>query len=211
MDNLHDFVYSDVVLRFVEKCNYFTNALWPKEMPERKAFVLSLLKTLPDMYSGILQIPVEEAIFDDENEKFVTEEEWAEVFQFVAAILGSQNEYMDIPLDEEYDRTELISRTISEDLADIYQDIRNFLELYRNGTEEVMNDALWECRMNYESYWGEKLLRTSLALHRILLKDEDALDHLDEEWKEMNQDQEVNTSEWIISKRQKDFGGESGF
>ncbi len=208
---MHNLVYSDTVLKFVEKCNFFMNILKLKDIPGRSAFVLSLQQTLPEMYSGMLQIPVEEAIFDGENEKFVTEEEWAEVFRLVVSILGSQNEYMDIPLDEEYDRMELISRTISEDIADIYQDIRNFLELYRNGTEEIMNDALWECRMNFESYWGEKLLRASLALHRILLKDDVLLDQLDDEWKEVSQDQEINTSEWLISKRQKDFGGESGF
>ena len=39
-------------------------------------------------------------------------------------------------------------------MADIYQDIKDFLLLYQTGTEEVMNDAVWECRLNFENFLG---------------------------------------------------------
>src|SRR5665811_1865626 len=32
----------------------------------------------------------------------------------------------------------------------IYQDLKDFVLLYKAGTDEVMNDAVWECRMNFE-------------------------------------------------------------
>ncbi len=211
MDNLHEKVYSDEILHFVNLCNQFSNLLSPGDIPERADFTNQLLRIIPQMYSALLEIDVGEAIFEEENEKFVSEEEWSSIYQHVSVIMGSQNEYLDIPADKDYDQGELITRAISEDLADVYQDIRNFLELYRNGTEEMMNDALWECRMNFETYWGEKILRASLALHRVMVKTEDEIGQRDHEWGERESKRQHNTGDWIISKRQKDFGGEGEF
>jgi hypothetical protein len=211
MENLHEYVYSDEVLDFVKKGNELTEILTPSEDFDQKEFAIALLRILPGMYSSIQNIPATEPLFDGGNEKFVSEEEWSAIFQFVAGIMGSQNEYLDIPSEEEYDRTEIISRSLSEDLADIYQDIRDFLELYRNGTEEIMNDAMWECRMNFESYWGEKILRASLSLHRIISRDDETRRRMDQEWEEKHGGREINTDNWILSKRQKDFGGDSDF
>ncbi len=209
MGKLHDMVYSDEVLAFVRQAGHFTSLLMEERETDRKEFVTSVLKIMPSMYSALLRIPVPEPVYEEGNEKFVSEEDWASVYKRVRFILRSQNEYTDIPEDEEYDRAELTTREVSEDLADIFQDTRDFVELYRNGTDEIMNDALWECRMNFETYWGKKLLRVSSALHRIMLRDEDTLDRMDSEWEEKHGGKEINTDEWFISRRQKDLGGDS--
>ncbi len=211
MEKLHEHVYSDEVLNFVKQAGNFTGILAEEREVERRPFILALLKVMPAMYSAMLRIRVNDPVYEAGNEKFVSEEEWSTVYQRVLSIMGSQNEYLDIPEEDEYDTMELISREISEDLADIFQDIRDFIELYRNGTDEIMNDALWECRMNFESYWGKKLLRVSAALHRILMMDEDTLDRMDREWEEKHGGREIDTNEWFISKRQKDLGGERDF
>ncbi|HYW97428.1 MAG TPA: DUF5063 domain-containing protein [Bacteroidales bacterium] len=209
MKNLHDLVYSEDVLDFVKQVGHFSVLVTGDTVTERKNFVIELLKVLPAMYSSMLRIQVGEPFYNAGNEKFVSEEDWSTIYQRVLSITGSQNEYLGIPDDDEYDRMDLISREISEDVADIYQDVRDFIELYRNGTEEIMNDALWECRMNFESYWGKKLLRVCGALHNIMLMDEDALGRMDQEWEEKHGGKEINTDEWFISKRQKDLGGDS--
>ena len=211
MGQLHDLVYSDEVLNFVKQAGQFTGLLSADTDTDRKSFVSALLMILPAMYSAFLRIPVTEPVYEGGNEKFVSEEEWSFVYRKVLSIMGSQNEYLDIPDEEEYDRMELISRKISEDLSDIYQDIRDFTELYRNGTDEVMNDALWECRMNFETYWGKKILRVAAALHEVMFRDEDTLGRMDREWEEQQGGKEIDTDEWFISRRQKDLGGESDF
>ncbi len=211
MGQLHDLVYSDEVLNFVKQAGHFTGLLSADTDTDRKSFVSAMLIVLPAMYSAFLRIPVTEPVYEGGNEKFVSEEEWSFVYRKVLSIMGSQNEYLDVPDEEEYDRMELISRKISEDLSDIYQDIRDFTELYRNGTDEVMNDALWECRMNFETYWGKKILRVSAAFHGVMFMDEDTLGRMDREWEEQQGRKEIDTDEWFISRRQKDLGGESDF
>jgi hypothetical protein len=206
MKNIHEYVYADEVLDFVRKAKGFVDLLGENQIDERADFLEELLTIMPALYSAFLTIPANEPLFEGSNEKFVTEEDWSKVFQNISGILGSQNEYIDVPEEDEYDRLELISRSLAEDITDVYQDIKDFLSLFRNGNEEVMNDALWECRQNFQNYWGSRLLRASYHLHKILVTDNDILDQKDREWEEKHSTREYNTDEWIISKRQKDAG-----
>ncbi len=203
---IHDFVYSSEILEFVKKCKRFTDLLETSLPEERKAFIISVLQILPGLYSDMIIMPSHEPVLEAENEKFVTEEQWSEIFQKVAIILGSQNEYIDIPEEEEFDRLDVISRELSEDLSDIYQDIKDFTEVFRVGTEEVMNDVLWECRINFENYWGKKLLRACLNLHKIMIRDEEVLERMDREYEEKTSKREIRADEWQLTKRQNETG-----
>ncbi|MFW5645481.1 MAG: DUF5063 domain-containing protein [Bacteroidota bacterium] len=203
-EELHDYVYSTEVLEFVKKCKYFTDLVDSALPEERKELVIELLKILPGLYSDMIGLPVREPVLDAGNEKIVTEEKWSEVFQKLAANLGSQNEYIDIPEEEEFDRLDVISRELSEDIADIYQDLKDFIEIFRLGTEEVMNDVLWECRINFENYWGTKLLRASLHLHKIMIRDEDVLEKMDREYEEKSS-RKIRADEWHLTKRQNEI------
>lgn len=58
-----------------------------------------------------------------------------------------------------------ITRFISEDLADIYQDVKDFICLFQLGLNLTMNDALAQCQENFRLYWGQKLVNTLRALH----------------------------------------------
>ena len=60
-----------------------------------------------------------------------------------------------------------VSASLAENFADIYQDLKNFIMLYSIGTNDIMNDALWECKMNFEQYWGQQLVNGLRALHMI--------------------------------------------
>jgi hypothetical protein len=210
MENLHQFVYSPEVLNFIRECKLFTDLMEQEESGDRDEMVGILLENLPALYAGMMRIPQTEAVFDTGNEKFVTEEDWAAVYKRVYVVMGSQNEYTDIPENEDYDRSELITRELSEDLADIYQDVKDFIMLYRNGTDEIMNDAIWECRMNFENYWGEKLLRASRQLHAILIRDPEILDEMDREFNESGGRKDIDARDWIISRKQRDFNREQG-
>ena len=94
--------------------------------------------------------------------------------------------------------------SISENMADIYQDIKDFLLLYQTGTNEVMNDAVWECRMNFENFWGQKLVNSMRAIHSFIYSGEEIgkVENDDDE-----NDENRNTSDWFITRRQKDFRG----
>ncbi|MPN10385.1 hypothetical protein SDC9_157680 [bioreactor metagenome] len=60
-----------------------------------------------------------------------------------------------------------ISAFVSENIADIYQDVRNFVSVYQYGLTDQMNDALLVCKQNFQAYWGQKLINVLRPLHAI--------------------------------------------
>ena len=82
-------------------------------------------------------------------------------------ILGPHNDILRVAEEVEFDRSELVNHTISEDLADIYQELRDFTSIYSRGMEELMNDAAWELNEHFAENWGAKLLRALQSLHEL--------------------------------------------
>lgn len=203
MKALHKFMYSEEVLELAKSCQNFCKWIESTDETDAKSFATEGLKLLPGIYSKMISIPDFDPVFDESADKFVSEEEWSRIYQKVSTVLGAMNEYNDFAAKDEFDRTEITLRTISEDIADIYQDIKDFLEIFRNSPEEIMNDSLWECKANFTSSWGEKLLRVSKAMHAIYLSDDPS-----DETGTNNTKKQRDTSNWFITKRQQEFGNE---
>ena len=73
-----------------------------------------------------------------------------------------------------------IKSSVSECLADIYQDVKDFVSVYRLGFDETMYVALAACEENFALYWGQKLVNTLRALHDVKYNvKEDDMDDLD--------------------------------
>ena len=180
-DALHGhIVYSEEVLEFVRLCNEYCMLLEgltdtaafedEGEDPFRQAFITPVLRILSGIYSTLHTLTLPEPVYDEGNEKYVSEQDWSLVFQNVSRLLGPYNAYLRKVDEDEYDRSDLTPHTISEDLSDIYQELRDFTELYSRGIEDIMNDALWEVMENFEEHWGEKLINALSALHRVNIK-----------------------------------------
>jgi hypothetical protein len=147
-----------------------------------------------------------EPFFEDGNEKFVTEADWNIINDTLREKFGTANDYLEV-FDEKINQSEgPIASSISENMADIYQDMKDFLLLYQTGTNEVMNDAVWECRMNFENFWGQKLVNSMRAIHKFLYSGEEIGKV---EKPEEGEDEHRNTADWFITRRQKDLRGEN--
>lgn len=202
-------LYSEEVLAFVGLAKEYCSLLETDLNVSQADFIHFTLYNLPAVYSSFIRIPQLEPVFDEGSEKFVSEHDWSEIYRKIAECMGANNEYPDIAGEEEFDRSELVTRKVSEDMADIYQDLRDFLEIYKNAPEDVMNDALWECQNNFMSFWGAKVLRVVPALHKIYtgeVKTDENTSGKD------SQSPEIDTRNWFISKRQQEYGDvEDGF
>ncbi len=163
-------VYAPEVLDFVKSANDY--CIWLEEQKESGSmkFIRDGVVVLSRVYYRAVSLNDAEPMLEGGNEKFVTEQDWSAIYQKVLNLLGSHNSYLRIAEDDEFDRTDLVSHNISEDLADIYQDLKDFTLQYRQGIEEIMNDAIWEVTDNFDHYWGEKLLNALQALNRLYTK-----------------------------------------
>lgn len=166
-------VYAPEVLEFVRSANAYCSWLEESDQMEPVVFIHSSLATLSKVYYNLVSMELPEPVMEGGNEKFVTEQDWSAVYQKVLHLLGRHNEYLRIAEDDEFDRSDLVTHHISEDLADIYQDLKDFTLQYRQGIEEVMNDAVWEVMDNFENYWGAKLLHALQALNALYVSKTD--------------------------------------
>lgn len=205
MEKKTDPVYSRNVVEFVavanEYCKYAEHAgeLKGDEM------LRILQRLLPLLYLKASLLPALEPFFEDENEKFVTESDWYRINDAFKNKFGTANDYLEL-YDEKYIESETpVPSSLAENMADIYQDIKNFLLLYQTGTQEVMNDAIWECRLNFENIWGQKLVNALKAIHKFIYSGKEIQKADDDE--NISGDN-IDTSEWFISKRQREFRGD---
>ena len=67
------------------------------------------------------------------------------------------------------------------DLADIYQDIKDFIFVFQLGLNETMNDSLAICQENFGLLWGQKLVNTLRALHDVKYNQQNENDEEDNE------------------------------
>jgi hypothetical protein len=205
MDTNSEPVYSRNVVEFVAVANEFCK--YSEHASELKGDELLKIfqRILPLMYLKASLLPQLDPFFEDGNEKFVTEGDWVRVHDIFREKFGTADDYFEVFDEKMKDSEGPVISSISENMADIYQDMKDFLLLYQTGTSEVMNDAVWECRLNFETFWGQKLVNSLRAIHKFIYSGEEIGEIADD----VNEiDENRNTSDWFISRRQKDLRGD---
>jgi len=205
MDTSTDPVYSRNVIELVavanEFCKYIEHASELKGDEMLKIFQ----RILPLLYLKASLLPQLDPYFEDGNEKFVTESDYVTIQDILKEKFGTADDYLEV-FDEKINESESpVLSSISENMADIYQDMKDFLLLYQTGTGEIMNDAVWECRLNFENFWGQRLVNSMRAIHKFIYSGEkigEVENDVDEN------DERRNTSDWFIARRQKEFRGD---
>ena len=145
-------------------CQFLENV----EGMEREEFIDTVLKILPLLYVKALLLPEMELIDEDDIlETCVTEETYSMMNAKLADIMGDRDDYLDLFVEDMKYSDQPITRYISEGLADIYQDIKDFIFVFRQGVNRNMHNALATCQDNFKLYWGQKLVNTLRALHEV--------------------------------------------
>lgn len=146
-------------------CQFLENA----EGMGRDEFVDTILKILPLLYVKALLLS-EMELMDEEDEMLetcVTEESYSMMNANLADIMGDRDDYLDVFVEDMKYSDQPVTRYISEGLSDIYQDIKDFVFIFRQGVNRNMHNALATCQENFKLYWGQKLVNTLRALHEV--------------------------------------------
>jgi hypothetical protein len=135
------------------------------EIPDNtNTYIATLSKILPLLYVKTSLVETNDADMYEEVEKFVTEHDYVYMREKLASIFGSHDNYLDIS--EEVDTP--IMQSISEDLADVYQDVKDVVMNAKMGSPEVVAMAINECITNFQHYWGQKLLNALKQIHKLV-------------------------------------------
>lgn len=160
------FIYSqpalDLVTVSTEYCKYLEQG--DEQSPEEFCRILCGLLPMIYLKVSLLGDVPETAGW---NEKKVTEADYDYVRARVAAVLGPHDDFLDVQVaDFKYSDRPVLC-TVSECLADVYQQLRELVEAYRGGYDEAMEVALAEAVEEFRLQWGQKLLGALRALHDL--------------------------------------------
>ena len=174
-------IFEKNVIEFVTVAAEFCAFLERAEHMKRKAFVDTSLKILPLLYLKASLLPKCETIGDEAPETYVTEEIYEILRINLAGLMGEKDDYLDVFVQDMVYSDQPIKKSISEDLADIYQDIKDFIFVVQLGLNETMNDSLAICQENFGLLWGQKLVNTLRALHDVKYNQQNENDEEDDD------------------------------
>lgn len=186
MENIKSVIYGKDVLEFVTVGVQFCAYLEQNPQARQKDFINTLLKLLPLLYLKAVLLPRLENAEDFYPEEFVTEQDYDAVRAQICSLLGDKDSYLDLDISNIHYIQEPQVKSISEDLADVYQSVRNFVTAYKLGIEQSMYEGLGQVTEQFDLYWGQTLLNALRALHSVHFSvsgedDSEQNDELDDE------------------------------
>ncbi|MDR2843494.1 MAG: DUF5063 domain-containing protein [Candidatus Symbiothrix sp.] len=167
---MEEIVFSKYTIDFARTALEYCVFVEKVKESDKKTFVDNMTKILPLLYLKVSIIPEMEENYESDLEVKVDENFYSQVETNISELLGDDNLYLetfhpDIKLSDSP-----VAVKVSEDLADIYQDLGNFIAVFKNGRKETMNDSLLLCIENFRNYWGQRLVNAVRALHFIKYK-----------------------------------------
>ena len=173
-----DVIYSKNVLEMLTVANEYCIFLEESDKYEKERILHYFQKICSLLYLKGSLLPDVKVNDESANERFVTEEIWERIYSTLKSKLKSDDEYW---YSEAIVKTDIepVKGSIAENLADIYQDMKDFIWLYQKNSKAAQENAVYECKRLFESHWGFILVRVQKALHYQLFKDKTIEDVMD--------------------------------
>lgn len=169
--NTH-YVYQQPAIEFVTVAVQLCLYLEQLEGQDKSEFVEKMLCLLPLLYLKARLLPKATEELDGFPERFVSEQEYEDIRQKVAQCMGADDTYLEVFVEDMRYSDEPITAFVSENIADIYQEVKDLACNYQTRDEAVMNDALVNCIEAFEQHWGQKLLNVLRPLHAVACEGE---------------------------------------
>lgn len=159
-------VFDKNTVEFVTVAAEYCTILVNSGEKNRTQFLDVLTKLLSLLYLKASMIPdiQPEGLYLEES---VTEQEYDSLRAELSRKLGEYDDYLDVFVEEMKYSDAPVRKCISEDLCDIYQALKNFIDSYRSGLPEVMEESVAVCRDSFCTYWGQTLANTLRAVHCV--------------------------------------------
>ncbi|WP_372647451.1 DUF5063 domain-containing protein [Draconibacterium sp.] len=161
-------VYSKNVVEFVTVANEYCSTIENVSHLTAEENLAKLQKLLPLLYLKASVVGKIEMVMDEELEKFVNELDYNVLHQKWLQLLGENDGFHEVFDPNIQFGEETVRASVSENLMDIYQDLKDCITNYSIGNEEVMNDAISECIYHFEEFWGQQLVNVMRAVHMLV-------------------------------------------
>lgn len=166
-------VLNSNTIAFIGLANEYCTALENCREVERNDFITSMLKMLPRLYIMATDLNVT-LIFEDEGylDNALDEDYYEAVRRNIEQVIGPDDVYLEVFEEDMKFSDTPVSASISEGLADIFQELFNFIATVREATEETVALAVQSVRENFRSYWSQTLCNVLRALNALASNEE---------------------------------------
>ncbi len=165
---LNSLVYARQVIEFVAVGSEFCRIMEGTGEYTAPALVDLTRKILPLLYFKASLLPEVRQVLEEPLEKYVSEMDYIVLLRKLTLKLEDSDTYYEVFDPDIQFGSETVTASVSENLMDIYQDLKDFITSYSLGNEEVMNDALFECKAHFGDFWGQRLVNVLRALHQLV-------------------------------------------
>jgi hypothetical protein len=206
MSSIKEIVFSRNVVEFAAVAKEFCAFIEKSTDFKRSQYIKVTNSLLPLLYYKATLLPETEPIYEEGNQKYVTEEYYTALNERIKHFLGEFDAFPEVFDKRTAETDDQFSASLAEYLSDVYQDLKDFTMIYQGGQVEEMNDALWECRLNFQEFWGMRLANSVRAIHQLNYGEVD-LDEVVEKPEEKDDDN-IDTSDWFVTRRQNEMDNE---
>ncbi len=162
--------YSNSVIELLKVANEYCIFIENADNNSKENILDFVQKIIPLLYLKGSLLPYINIEDNEASERFVTEEQWDTLFSTLREKLIADDEYWFLDYNSA-DKTDPVKASLSENLADIYQDLKDFVMLYQKPTRAAKQNAAHDCKHLFETHWGTKALQLSQWVNYLLLKD----------------------------------------
>ena len=162
-----EIVHSKKVLEMVTVANEICIFLEEISRYDKDYILLYLQKVLPLLYLKGSLLPAIDAEDESANERYITEEQWENIFNSIRLKLGADDKFYILDNDDPLNLRSA-KASIAENLADIYQDLKDFVLLYAKNSISARENAVSECRKNFGTGWGMRIVYAHAAIHQLI-------------------------------------------
>lgn len=162
-------IYSKEHLEFMASVMAFVSSVEKTSQMEGTVFVDSMLETLPEIYGRMIRLRASLPHLEEWTsvEHFVTEDVYEDVRRSLLKLLGGQDAYVDVFMEEMRYSEHPVEQSISEKLSDIYQELKDFIWVCSQENEAAAEAAFCELAESFEIHWGQALVNVLRALHAV--------------------------------------------
>jgi len=163
---------SPTALAFVALTNEYCHLVENAMDYGRDSLIESILKLLPRIYITATDIEPSIDIYDTVINQVLDEDGYNIVRDNIASIMGEEDVYLEVFVEDMKYSDTPIATSISENLADLYQEFYNLVASIKDLMTDDQQELIGTCRENFVEYWGQTLCNVMRALHSLLKKND---------------------------------------
>lgn len=154
-------------LAFIALANEYCHALENIfDYDDRQAFIAEMLRLLPRLYMSASDIKNTDNT-DSFIDSYLDENDYDTVRGNVSRMMADEDIYLEVFMDDMKYSDTPIGTSVSENLADIYQPLYNFVATVKDATDDTIAEAIIAIKSDFDTYWGQTLCNVLRALHSI--------------------------------------------